>query len=54
MEELELKAEEFCESSELRCKGWCHDRYELRCKGWCHDSENSRYSIRLPATESFN
>jgi len=25
MEKLELKAKEFSEKIDLRCKGWCHD-----------------------------
>ena len=54
MEKLEAKAEEFAGRMELRCKGWCHDKYEMRCKGWCHDGTPTTYKTRLPNVEYFN
>ena len=54
MEQLEAKAEEFVGKVELRCKGWCHDKYELRCRGWCHDRTETRYQAELPSAECFN
>ena len=54
MEQLEAKAEEFTGTTELRCKGWCHDKSRLRCKGWCHDRTGTAYQAELPNAEYFN
>jgi len=54
MEKLEAKTNEFAGRTEVRCKGWCHDKTELRCKGWCHDSSEMNYLTNLPNAEYFN